>query len=103
MTDFAPLLSEVRIESNTNRRELEKTENGLARKSDRNDNSTRSPQQCDQDDLYSCWKREKSLCEKWQEAEREVERDVEREVGCTEMETRDLRENVMVERRCCRD
>ena len=52
---------------------------------DRNANSTRIPRS-DQDDLYSSWKREKSLCEKWQEAESELG---------TELETRNLRENVI--------
>ena len=46
--------------------------------------STRIPR-CDQDDLYSSWKRGKSLCEKWQEGEGEL---------VSEMETRNPRENV---------
>ena len=74
------VLGEVRRESGADKM----VEKELKHESDRNDNSTRIPR-CDQDDLYSSWKREKSLCEKWQEGEGEL---------VSEMETRNLREHV---------
>ena len=61
-TDLPPILAES-SQSNTNRRPAFEKE---SRK------PTRNPQ-CDQANLYSCWKREKSLAEKWQEGEREIE------------------------------
>ena len=74
--DFSPGLAKVIIEHEADK----KVGNELKSQADRNDNPTRIPG-CD---LYSSWKREKSLCEKWQE---EVESEV-----FMEMEMRDLRE-----------
>ena len=73
-TDLPPILAES-SQSNTDRRPAFEKE---SRK------PTRNPQ-CDQANLYSCWKREKSLAEKWQEGERESGK---------EIEVKDLKENL---------